>query len=1805
MKNKYLSRQVQLLVAFLFFLFLVNTAQGQVPSISSFTPTSGVVGTTVTITGTNFNATAANNSVYFGAIKVTPTAGSATSLTVTVPAGATSVTPIIVQDKITGLQASSMETIIGTTTRQFTVTNTPNLMPNYTKTDYATNNFNPRSVAIGDFNGDGKADFAAANYGSNNVSIRLGDGMGGFSGTTTVAVGSNPQSVAIGDFNGDGKADLATANNNFSSSTVSIRLGDGLGGFSGTTTVAVGNDTYSVVIGDFNGDGRADLATTNWGSNNVSIRLGDGLGGFSGTATVAVGASPQSIAIGDFNGDGKADLATANENSGNVSIRLGNGLGGFTGTTTVAVGIQPCSVAIGDFNGDGKADFATANIGSANVSIRLGDGLGGFSGTTTVSVGTGPRSVAIGDFNGDGKADFATANWNSSSNNVSIRLGDGLGGFSGTTTVAVGTNPWSVAIGDFNGDGKADIASTNAFSANVSVLLYTPLSFPPTLSALSPLNIQEDAGLQTVNLLGITDGGEGGQTLTITATSDNTALVANPTITYTSPNTTGTLNFTSLADANGTATISVNVNDGVATITKTFLVTVTAVNDAPIFTKGSNPNVQINAGNQSFTAWATAVSDGDPEITQVLSFTLTNDNAALFSVQPAISPSGDLTFTPAAGQLGLANLTVMLTDDGSSVLPNVNESAVQNFTISVVNTNNQAPVFTKGADQLVLEDAGAQSITAWATGIDDGDPSLNQQLTFEIVSNSNPNLFSVPPAISENGTLTYTSAPNANGVANISIRLKDNGLGTLPNVNVSANQSFSITVNAINDVPIFAKGDNISIQSNQNSTSVNAQSFGAWAKNIDDGDPELTQVLTFELTNDNNAIFEVQPALNPNGTLTFTPKNTVSNGKATVTILLKDNGSNVMPNVNQTAPQTFTITIFNPLNDAPTFDLGTAITVNENSGLQTIANFATNIDDGDPEIAQGLGFVVTNDKNDLFSQQPTIQADGTLTFAAKPNANGTVEVSVVLVDDGATALPNVNKSELKKFTIHITPINLAPTFSLNREGQYYYYSENVQYYYYNYWYNTPFEILNYNTDGAVSRENFAIHIEDGEPELVQVLTFEVSNDNNALFTVQPFLDANGRLIYAVAPQALGTANVTVVLKDDGSNVPPNSNTSTSRTFKITVRGKNIVYFDENNNGVRDANEPIRANALVKLNDFRYAYSNAKGEYDAYSNGNYTIAPLLPPNFTSSNPINYTGNQIGWLAGKDFGLVGKPTKDVAIYTWNGSARPGFNTYYYIFYQNRGDKPQSGNIAFTFDERLEYIQTLYGNAPVFINGNNLVYRYENLQAGEYGVFLVHLKVPVREDFILGQTRIYAHTSINMNEGEVIFQDDVPDNNDNNHCMIVRNSYDPNDKQVSPAGNISPEFVADREFLTYTVRFQNEGTAEAIRVEVRDTLSNFLDFSTIEILGASHTFNFLLTGNQAVWHFENINLPPKRDNELGSIGFFTFRIKPKANVIVGNEIVNRSGIYFDFNPPIITNSVKTKVVEDMEAPFIVSLSPENNAKDVPTTKKLFLSFNEKVVKGIGEILLLEDGALKQTIDVRSSKVSVTNEIVFIDNAVFAKDKTITVKLAQGTFTDVKRNVFAGLNDWTFNQVVRVPLVPVLTAQAENKSVTLTWSSTEDKNITYEIYMYSANTPQRLVGSTSKGSFKVEGLSNGITYYFRIKTINTFSGVQSGFSETISVRPSVVLSAQTEVENYDFQLYPNPSKDRFTLEGKLKEATNLQMTVFDMTGRKVYEQSRAKTSYLKTEIDLGNLPSGLYILVISGDTQKLQISKKMVKEN
>jgi FG-GAP-like repeat/Putative Ig domain len=353
----------------------------------------------------------------------------------------------------------------------------------------------PASVAVGDFDGDGNQDLATANANnlSNNVSVVLGDGAGGFDPATNFDVSPqggdpDPRSVAVGDFNGDGIQDLAVANRQ--SNKVAVLLGNGLGGFFPFTDFDVGGQPFSVVVGDFNGDAKQDLAVVNSAntSHNVAILLGNGAGGFGPATNFDVGiGTPISVAVGDFNDDGNQDLVVANGlSTSTVSVLLGNGLGGFDPFVAYPVGAFPSSVAVGDFNGDGKQDLAVANSDDDNVSVLLGNGLGSFGMANNFNVGNFPRSVAVGDFDGDGKQDLVVAN--QSSDNVSILLGLGTGSFSAATNFFVGggSSSQSVEVGDFNGDGKQDFVTANQALNQVAVLLrQCPTGTPPMIT--SPL----------------------------------------------------------------------------------------------------------------------------------------------------------------------------------------------------------------------------------------------------------------------------------------------------------------------------------------------------------------------------------------------------------------------------------------------------------------------------------------------------------------------------------------------------------------------------------------------------------------------------------------------------------------------------------------------------------------------------------------------------------------------------------------------------------------------------------------------------------------------------------------------------------------------------------------------------------------------------------------------------------------------------------------------------------------------------------------------------------------------------------------------------------------------------------------------------------------------------------------------------------------------------------------------------------------------------------------------------------------------
>jgi hypothetical protein len=317
----------------------------------------------------------------------------------------------------------------------------------------------PIALAVADLNGDGFLDLVVANSDTGSsaapgsVSVLFGNGNGTFQTQQVYPAGIGSSSVVVGDFNGDGKLDFAVTNAD--DETVGVYLNRGSGSFSQPTVLfGAGGAAIATVAGDFNGDQNLDLAVVcELVSDGVCVLLGQGNGSFSPTSlSYPTGSDPDAVAVADLNGDSNNDIAVANFNDNNVGVFLGNGDGTVQPPVNYSTGTGPSALAIADVNGDGKPDLVVANQTANTVSVLLNNGNGTFQTHVDYATATGPVSVAIGDLNGDGKLDLAVA----CGNNVSVLFGNGDGTFQGH--IDYGAGAASIALGDFNGDGKLDFA---------------------------------------------------------------------------------------------------------------------------------------------------------------------------------------------------------------------------------------------------------------------------------------------------------------------------------------------------------------------------------------------------------------------------------------------------------------------------------------------------------------------------------------------------------------------------------------------------------------------------------------------------------------------------------------------------------------------------------------------------------------------------------------------------------------------------------------------------------------------------------------------------------------------------------------------------------------------------------------------------------------------------------------------------------------------------------------------------------------------------------------------------------------------------------------------------------------------------------------------------------------------------------------------------------------------------------------------------------------------------------------------------
>ncbi|KEZ92969.1 T9SS type A sorting domain-containing protein [Nonlabens ulvanivorans] len=358
-----------------------------------------------------------------------------------------------------------------------------------------------------------------------------------------------------------------------------------------------------------------------------------------------------------------------------------------------------------------------------------------------------------------------------------------------------------------------------------------------------------------------------------------------------------------------------------------------------------------------------------------------------------------------------------------------------------------------------------------------------------------------------------------------------------------------------------------------------------------------------------------------------------------------------------------------------------------------------------------------------------------------------------------------------------------------------------------------------------------------------------------------------------------------------------------------------IYYDTNGSGdyspATDAVVPYYKVFSTHSTGTSTTFSKAYGDYSNYvgtGNINTDVEDLSMFAFTPANGFNNNFTGYGNVASGDFEAQTTNTvQDVSIdLIATIATRPGFTAGYKLIAINKGSVPVSGTIELPYNSNLFTYQTSVPAASTVSTGMlNWSYNLGPFERLRIDVEFLVAQPPV---LIGGETEAWTAT-INPIPGDANPQDNVFYYNNN-----IVNSYDPNDKTVFEGAEILPTELD--EYLHYRIRFQNTGTASAINVTVKDTLSDNLDWDTFEPIDMSHNVGEIHIENKRFidFDFPNINLPDSTTNEPLSHGYIYYRIKPKQNLVIGDFIDNTAHIYFDFNEAIITNTATTTIVQTL---------------------------------------------------------------------------------------------------------------------------------------------------------------------------------------------------------------------------------------------------------------------------------------------------
>ena len=344
----------------------------------------------------------------------------------------------------------------------------------------------------------------------------------------------------------------------------------------------------------------------------------------------------------------------------------------------------------------------------------------------------------------------------------------------------------------------------------------------------------------------------------------------------------------------------------------------------------------------------------------------------------------------------------------------------------------------------------------------------------------------------------------------------------------------------------------------------------------------------------------------------------------------------------------------------------------------------------------------------------------------------------------------------------------------------------------------------------------------------------------------------------------------------------------------------LVYYDANNNGLYDTDEPGVPNVMVHAqNSETYAMSGITGSFTlSLSETDDQLIVELNNELYTAIPQNIAVSSLDEVL---IGIqVNGSISDLevdAILTE--PFRPGFSTSITAVVKNNGNIVQGGELILTLPESASFATSTV--TPTSQTATTVSWSLNELEAFETRQIQLQLLNDVTA--VLGDTAVFE---LNFNAAN---SDNNLDNNSLTNSSIIVGSYDPNDKACSRGVLVTPTQLSNNNEFEYLIRFQNTGTFYAENVVIQDTISSYFDLATMRIIASSDTMNVTFGENNLVnFNFPLIFLPDSTTNEPESHGFVKYAIRTKPDLQLGTVLRNTAYIYFDFNEPIITNTAET---------------------------------------------------------------------------------------------------------------------------------------------------------------------------------------------------------------------------------------------------------------------------------------------------------